>query len=115
MNDIKYRLKLLRDYLSLTQKDMSQALMIKQSSYSAIETGRRDLTERNIALLCNIYSVNPDWLKEGTGEMFVEVDGEERQSLVNALQKTTGYNREWIETGMGEMLPIHLLYIKKLI
>ena len=71
MDEIRYRLKLLRENLSLTQKELSQILMIKQASYSAIETGRRELTDRNISLLCNIFHVNPTWLREGIGEMFL--------------------------------------------
>lgn len=71
MDEIRHRLKLLREHLSLTQKELSQVLMIKQASYSAIETGRRELTDRNISLLCNIFHVNSTWLKEGIGEMFL--------------------------------------------
>lgn len=101
MSEICDRLKLLRKTLLLKQSDIANVLMIKQSSYSMIEKGIRELTERNIRLLCNEYSVNPQWLKTGKEPMFLEKE-EENATLITALQKLTGFNCDLIEVGNGK-------------
>ncbi|WP_270546531.1 XRE family transcriptional regulator [Butyricimonas paravirosa] len=72
MNDIPNRLRQLRAALSLTQKELANILMIKQGSYSTIETGKGELTDRNFKLICDTYSVNPKWLEFGEQPMFTE-------------------------------------------
>ncbi len=101
MNKICDRLKLLRKTLFLRQSDIANVLMIKQSSYSMIEKGIRELTERNIILLCNEYSVNPQWLKMGEEPMFLGKT-KETNTIFDSVQKMTNYSREWLETGTGE-------------
>ena len=101
MDEIRYRLKLLRENLSLTQKELSQILMIKQASYSAIETGRRELTDRNISLLCNTFHVNPTWLREGIGEMFLN------QSTKNSFILSLTDNTDSTPYDTNKTLPEH--------
>lgn len=64
------RLKELRNTLELSQSSFAEKIGIKQTSYSDIETGRRELTERNLNLICREYNVNKDWLRNGNGNMF---------------------------------------------
>lgn len=100
MSSIYDRLKLLRKKLSLRQSDIANVLMIKQSSYSMIEKGIRELTERNIILLCDEFSVNPLWIKTGEGEMFLDRTSE---TLTSAISKNSNLSKEWIESGLGKM------------
>jgi transcriptional regulator with XRE-family HTH domain len=68
------RLRELRKKLNLTQKEFGEKIDIKTSSYSDIENGRRNLTERNMTSICREFNVNEQWLRTGEGEMFVEDD-----------------------------------------
>lgn len=61
------RLKELRLFLKLTQKDMANILAIKQNSYSYIETGKASITDRNKETLVREFGVNIDWLNEIEG------------------------------------------------
>jgi hypothetical protein len=43
---------------------------------SDIENSRKNLTERTTKIICDEFNVNYLWLRDGTGEMFVEPDGD---------------------------------------
>lgn len=78
------RLKELRSKLGLSQAAFAEKIGIKQTSYSDIETGRRELTERNLNLICKEFNVDENWLRNGEGSMFtLELD--EDTMLVESL------------------------------
>ena len=69
----------------MTQAEFAAKLEMAQNSYSKIELGDNALTDKNIFLICLIYSVNETWLRTGKGEMFDPVskpkDDDEKQLL----------------------------------
>lgn len=97
------RLKILRSKLRLKQKDLADILGIGNNAYSMIETGKTGLSKRNQLILCEILSINPLWLETGVEPMFLGKP-EEIDTLINSIHKTTGYSKQWIETGMGRMV-----------
>lgn len=64
------RLKLLRHNLHLNQADFSKKIGMAQSSYATLESGKTQIRERHIKLICSTLNVNSEWLVNGTGEMF---------------------------------------------
>ena len=65
------RLKYLRkEILKLNQNIISKELGLKQNSYSNIENGIVNLTERNIKTICEKFNVNEDWLRNGNEPIF---------------------------------------------
>jgi transcriptional regulator with XRE-family HTH domain len=66
MND---RLRKLRNRLGISQKEMSESLIVRQSYFSDIENSRRTLTNKFIAKLQKEYNVSKDWLYTGLGNM----------------------------------------------
>ncbi|HYH55323.1 MAG TPA: helix-turn-helix domain-containing protein, partial [Anseongella sp.] len=69
------RLKALRAALNLSQGQLAKALGRKQGSISDIERGRNSV--RGIAELLKLtFRVNPEWLREGEGEMFLAENAE---------------------------------------
>ena len=85
------RLKILRKQLKLTQKNFGEYMGIKTSTYSDIENGRRELTERNKTLLCSSLNINPVWLETGQGDMFLKGDND----IINDL--AIQYNLDTID------------------
>jgi phage repressor protein C with HTH and peptisase S24 domain len=75
------RLKLLRVRLRLSQKKFAQAIGFSQSYYSEIEKGKVHPTERLLKLIEQTFNVNPRWLREGEGEMFLEEGKPEAKPL----------------------------------
>lgn len=68
------RVKELRKALGLTQGNFGEKIGLKQAVIGQMEKGSRNLTDRTVLLICEKYSVNEEWLRYGTGEMFVESD-----------------------------------------
>lgn len=65
------RIRELRKSLGLTLEKFGGRIGIKKSSLSTIENGRSNASEQTILSICREFQVNEDWLRNGTGEMFV--------------------------------------------
>jgi transcriptional regulator with XRE-family HTH domain len=68
------RIKILRQVLEINQNDLGLKIGVARSHISSIENGARVLTDRTIKDICREFNVNEDWLRYGTGEMFIETD-----------------------------------------
>lgn len=69
------RIKILRkDILDLTQAKFGEKIGLKSTAIGQMESGDRNVTDRTILLICNEFNVNEEWLRNGTGEMFIEKD-----------------------------------------
>ncbi len=84
------RVSVLRKTLKLTQTEFAKALSIGQQALSMIENGQRDLSEKNIKLICFSYKVSYDWLVNGIGDMFQSDDDGDAQAIVDSVM--TGDN-----------------------
>ncbi|MFP4556594.1 MAG: helix-turn-helix domain-containing protein [Bacteroidales bacterium] len=71
------RIKQLRKHLGYTQRFFSSTLEIKQGSYSDVERGKAGVSAILLKNLIKKYRVNPLWLCEGEGRMFID------EALVN--------------------------------
>ena len=81
--NINERLKYLRkNILKISQEELAEKLNVSRSNIGNIETGRIALTERNIAIICNEFNINEEWLKNETGNIFKN----NSQSLDNKLK-----------------------------
>lgn len=69
------RFKEIRIFLNLTQEEFGEKIGIKSRAHiSALESGKRTITDRIINDLCREFNVSEDWLRYGKGTMFVESD-----------------------------------------
>lgn len=68
------RIKQLRAAVGLNQRDFSQKTKIGHSTLAMFETGQRIPKDIHIAQICQAFNVNEEWLRNGTGEMFLEND-----------------------------------------
>ena len=66
----KERVKQLRKELGLTLEKFAEPLGVGKTSISKIELGQVNLTDQMTKAICREYSVNEEWLKNGSGEMF---------------------------------------------
>lgn len=72
------RVKAIRKELKLTLDKFSSQLGVTLSAVSFVENGKRNLTNQMATSICKIFNVNPEWLENGTGEMFLEVERDEQ-------------------------------------
>lgn len=70
METINTRIKRLRIALHLTQDELASRLHIKRSTIANYENGRNIPVDAVKALIYREFSISPDWLENGTGEMF---------------------------------------------
>lgn len=66
------RVKLLRKKLGLTLEKFGGELGVTKVAISNIESGNRNLTEQMMKAICRTWNVNYFWLRDGSGEMFME-------------------------------------------
>ena len=68
------RIKKLRKALDLTQQKFADRLGVKRNTVGQWECGINNVTDATIVFLCKEFNVNEEWLRNGTGEMFLPVD-----------------------------------------
>lgn len=64
------RIKELRKALNLTQAKFGEKIGLKQNSVALIEAGR-ETSDQTIFAICREFRVSEEWLRNGTGEMFI--------------------------------------------
>jgi transcriptional regulator with XRE-family HTH domain len=73
------RLKEVRKALGLNQRNFSDTLGMKQGSYSDVERGKTGISAVIIKSLITKFRVDPLWLCEGRGSMFIgDIDPKKR-------------------------------------
>ena len=65
------RIREIRKSLNLTLEKFGKTLGVGKTAISNIENGNRNLTEQMILSISREYNVNQEWLRTGSGEMFI--------------------------------------------
>lgn len=68
------RIKELRKMLKLSQTEFGKIIGLKPSSLSDIENNKTNVSDRIVIGICAKFNVNEEWLRNGTGNIFVEED-----------------------------------------
>ena len=71
------RLKKLRKTLDLTQQEFADKIGSKRNTVAKYETNTNTPSAAVISLICREFNVNEKWLRDGTGEIFIEVPEED--------------------------------------
>lgn len=66
------RIRELRKILKLSQKEFAERIGLKQNAISYMEKDGVTVTEQNIKSICSQFSINEQWLRTGSGKMFLE-------------------------------------------
>lgn len=75
--DMNERIKEVRKTLNLTLEKFGERIGIKKSSLSTIESGKSNASEQTIKSICREFKVNEEWLRNGKGEMFLDLSRSE--------------------------------------
>lgn len=76
------RLKMLRKALDMTQQEFADKLGVKRNTIGQYEIGRNAPIDAVIVSICREFNVSEEWLRDGTGDMFVADEPNELNALV---------------------------------
>lgn len=71
---INERIKYFRKEKKLNQKQLAEMLGITQSGVSYMEQNGSTVADSSIKTICSVYGLNEEWLRNGTGPMYIEPD-----------------------------------------
>lgn len=69
---MKDRIKKLRKTLDLTQREFGERIGVKGTTIANYELGRNEPGDAIIFSICREFNVNEEWLRTGSGEMFLQ-------------------------------------------
>ena len=69
-NNLSQRIRMLRELLGLSQNEFASKINRTSNFIAQIESGRSNISEKTKISICTTYHINPDWLNNGTGEIF---------------------------------------------
>lgn len=69
---INKRAREVRKTLNLTLDKFGEPLGVKKAAVSSWENERTSITPQTFNGICQYWNVNPEWLRNGTGDMFIE-------------------------------------------
>lgn len=85
------RIKQLRKELNLSGTEFGESIGLKRAAISKIETGTTGVTEQVIKSICREFNVNEEWLRNGTGEIFIQYTRDEQiATFVGSIQANEG-------------------------
>jgi transcriptional regulator with XRE-family HTH domain len=70
-NEIGQRIRMLRKTLGLSQEEFGKKLGVTLRTIARYERGETVVPDRTLRQIEQTFSVNPEWLREGKGEMFL--------------------------------------------
>lgn len=79
---MKDRIKELRKKLKLTQQEFADKIGISRGNIAAYEVGKNAASDAVVALVCDRFNVNEEWLRTGHGEMFRQLSRNEELALL---------------------------------
>ena len=114
------RIKKVRRSVDLTQQKFGERLGIKPNSVSLIESGDRNPSDQVILAICREFNIREEWLRNGGGDMFIQVTRDERiaawvgktlstesdtfqKRFISMLSKLNESDWEVLERMVGEM------------
>lgn len=78
MNDeIGYRIGALIEALGMKKVRFAERINIDQSYVTQLTSGKRNPSNRTISDICREFNVREEWLRNGSGEMFLDFTEDE--------------------------------------
>ena len=92
------RLKEARKALDISQEEFASRIGMKGSSFSLLENGKRNITDRVIRDVCREFNVDYIWLTTGKGEMFASDEVEFARLVDRVMDNEDEFVRSFFKT-----------------
>ena len=120
---IGQRLREVRVFLNLTQKDLAKILRVDQKTISHWERNRNEPNLEALRTFCSEFKVNLNWLLTGEGPMFVggskvadikDIPKEQIKEFIEEFwQKANEKERIWFEVQFKRAFPEYTDWLQK--
>lgn len=110
------RIRRLRKTLGFTQNELGVRLGLAPNTITNYETGRREPSNQVIFSICREFNVSEEWLRNGTGEMFIEMSRAELAA--NIVGSALNTDDDFVLNtfiALGQLSPAEWAIIKKFI
>ena len=99
---MKNRLKEIRNYFQLSQREFASKINISQSSLAMFEAGSRKIKDIHINRIISEFPINEHWLRTGEGKMLNELSqkGQLLSNLEENLINDDKFIRNFVNTYM---------------
>ncbi|GHU71777.1 hypothetical protein FACS189450_08380 [Spirochaetia bacterium] len=101
---VNQRVKQIRKTLKLTQHDFAKVLAVSGGLIACIETQERVVNDRTIKQICDSFSVNPQWLRTGEGDMFIQKDDTKLKKMLALFTNLEPQYQDFIFNAMDYFL-----------
>lgn len=95
------RIKRLRNSLKLTQNEFAANIGMTNSAVHEWEHDKVEMKESSLLLIELRYGVNPEWLREGRGEVF-EPSISPLETFVNWIKTLSPDKKAWLKVELEE-------------
>lgn len=85
MDNISDRIGRLIEDLGMKKVRFAERLKIDQSYVTQLTSGKRTPSDRTISDICREFNVREEWLRNGSGEMFLDFTEDEYSKAAAAL------------------------------
>lgn len=93
------RVKEVRKSLDLTLEKFGERLGVTKVAISNIENGNRSLTDQMQKSICREFNISEDWLRDGTGDMFVDLSRDlQLARFFGEVQIDEGFKKRFISS-----------------
>ena len=82
------RIKVLRKELGLTLEKFGEHIGVTKMTISRIENGKTTVTEQMFKSICLEFNVNEEWLRNGSGDIFIEKNTVNIDEFIINITKT---------------------------
>ena len=102
MDTIGSRILYVLEKKSVKKIRFAESLNVSPAFVTEMCAGRKFPSDRTIADICRVYNVNEDWLRDGTGEPFMQLSREE--TIAAYVGSITGGNITDIDESIIKLL-----------
>ena len=93
------RVREARKSLDLTLEKFGERLGVGKTAVSNIECGNRSLTDQMCKSICREFNISEDWLRDGTGDMFVDLSRDlQLARFFGEVQIDEGFKKRFISS-----------------
>ena len=104
---MKDRFKQLRTHFGLSQVQFAQRIQKSPGFIANVETGRSEVSDDTIREICSVFAIRFDWLKTGSGDMFLpgrevgEADKNKAGLRIKMVRKEHGLTQQQFADTIG--------------